>query len=91
VTEEQLLAQETLKLLNWYHPDHEFTQDKPGCTRDHINVILQQVIDAEVTGPKAHRFIGWAQGVLCMDGFISLNDARNINRKVIEAMSSKKE
>lgn len=86
LTEEQRLAQETLALFDWFHPAHEFTQDKPGCTRKHICVILQQVIDAHVTGPKAHRFIGWAQGVMCIEGFLTLEDARNINRKVIEEM-----
>ena len=45
---------------------------------------LAQVIDCEVTEAKAHRFIGWAQGVLCMEGYLSLDDARNLNRQVIE-------
>ena len=87
MTEEQLLAKATLKLFLWYDPAHLFTQDKPGCTKEHIQAILQQVIDGEVTGPKAHRLIGWAQGVLCMEGFMGLSDARNINRKVIEEMN----
>ena len=42
----------------------------------------------EVTGAKANRFIGWAQGVLCMEGFIGLSDARNLNRKVIEQIAA---
>jgi len=88
MTEEQLLAKGTLDLFNWFHPAHEFSQDKPGCTRSHICVILQQVIDANVTGAKAHRFIGWAQGVMCMEGFLTLDQARDINRKVIEELEN---
>ena len=84
MTEEQSLAQRTLDTLNWYHPDHEFTQDNHGCSKEHIHSILEQVICGDVTGNKAHRFIGWAQAVLCMEGFISLDDTRNMNRQVIE-------
>ena len=88
MTEEQKLAQATLDMFNWYDSAHLFTQDKPGCTRDHIVKILEQVANGEVTGAKANRFIGWAQGVLCMEGFIGLSDARNLNRKVIAAMNT---
>lgn len=86
MTEEQLLAQGTLSLLDWYNPAHEFDQSNPGCDKEHIRSILQQVVDGECTGTKAHRFIGWAQAVLCMEGFLTLDDARNINRKVIEEL-----
>ena len=86
MTEEQALAQKTLDLFNWYSPEHKFTQNKPGCTQEHLVNILNQVIDGNVSGSKAHRFIGWAQGVLCMEGYLTLDDARNINRKAIEEL-----
>ena len=87
MTEEQLMAKATLDLFLWYDPAHLFTQDKPGCTKEYIQAILQQVIDGEITGRLAHRQIGWAQGVLCMEGFMGLSDARNINSKVVEEMN----
>ena len=91
MTEEVLLAEATLGLLDWYHPDHTFDNSKPGCDKDHIRAILTQVAEGEVKGAKAQRFIGWAQGILCLEGFLTLRDARNINRKVIEELASKQE
>ena len=91
MTEEQKLAQGTLDVYHWFDASHTFSQDSPGCTQEHIVKILEQVVYGEVTGAKAHRFIGWAQGVLCMEGYLTLNDARNINRKVIEAIGDENE
>lgn len=86
MTKEQKLAQATLDLFNCFGPTHKFSQENAGCSKEHIVQMLEEVVYGEVTGNKAHRFIGWAQGVLCLEGFLTLDDARNINRKVIESM-----
>ena len=84
MTEAQALARATVKHLNWF--ELNFTNAIAGCTSSHILDILEQVIDAEVTGEKAHRFIGWAQAILTMEGYLNLDDARTINRKALEEL-----
>ncbi len=79
----QEIAQAVLDQAKSVHI-HDFVNTVPGCSSEHILDILQQVVDGKVTGSKAHRFIGWAQAVLCMEGYTSLDDARTLNRKVIE-------
>lgn len=86
MTEEQAIAEATIKALEWFHPAHDFTQNSPGLTRQHIEFILKEVADGNVTGGKANRYIGWAQGVLCIEGFISLEQARDLNRDAIESV-----
>ena len=86
MTEEQALARKTLDLFHWYDSAHEFTHNVPGCTQEHICDILQQVVDGIVTGGKANRFIGWAQSVLTIEGYITLDGSRNINREAIEEL-----
>ena len=84
MSEEQLLAAACLLHMDDFVID--FKGQMPGCDEDHIRAILQQVADGEATGTKAHRFIGWAQGVLCTEGYLTLDDARNMNRKVIKEL-----
>ena len=87
MTEEQALAKAILKDLDWtpLNPD---THVK-GCDQDHLYRILTQILDGKVVGNKAHRFIGWAQGVMCMKGILSLEHARDLNREVINGGETK--
>jgi hypothetical protein len=84
VTEEQLLAQECLDYVKW--EEINFGHGVPGLSNEHVLNILKEVVDGTVTGTKAHRFIGWAQGVLCKEGVVTLDEARDMNRRVIAAM-----
>lgn len=84
MNEEQELAKALIEQLDWSPIVLDTIQE--GCGQDHLLRILTQIADGEVSGAKAHRFIGWAQGVLCMKGLLSLDSARDLNRNVIENM-----
>lgn len=85
MTEEQRIASACIESIDW--DTVEFSQDNIGCSKEHIQTILRLIVDGEVTDSKAHRFIGWAQGVLCMEDIITLGGARNLNRSAIEEAS----
>jgi len=82
MTEEQLMAQKCLDLVDW--ESTEFVETKHALSARHIQDILEQVYYGKVTGAKANRFIGWAQAALCAEDFLTLNTAREMNRQVIE-------
>lgn len=50
-----------------------------GTGLEHSVWMLQQIATGAVTGEKAHRWLGYAQGVLCEAGFINLQDAKQAN------------
>jgi len=82
MTAEQVMAQGCLDIFDWYFVD--FANSAPGCNEEHLKDILRQVSDGKITGTKANRFLGWAQAVLCMEGYLTLDEARNMNRQAIE-------
>lgn len=86
MTEEQAMAQKCLDLLDW--DVFTFNETRTGLNASHIKSILEQVRDGEVTGSKANRFIGWAQACLCTEDFLTLDMARDMNRKVIEELDA---
>lgn len=47
----------------WRH-DHKDEPDD-AASYDHLAWMLDGIIDGYVTGDKAHRWLGWAQGVIC--------------------------
>ena len=54
-----------------YHPEY-------GA--DHIMDMCCAIVNGEVIGEKAHRWLGWIQGCLCMSGEISLEELKEINK-----------
>jgi hypothetical protein len=84
MTEEQELAEAILKVADWNK--FRFDTDIEGRSNEHLQSLLKEIIAGKTTGAKAHRYIGWVQGVLCMKGIMSLNEAKNLNRNVIKAM-----
>ena len=55
------------------------SKNDPWVGRDHIMQMLSKIIQGEVTGEKAHRWLGWAQCAVCMGGGASLNKLKEIN------------
>jgi len=51
----------------------------PEYGKDHLNWMVSQILYNFVQGEKAHRWIGWIQGCLCMSGAASLEELKNIN------------
>ena len=44
-----------------------------------IHEMLSLIEDGKVSGEKAHRWLGWAQGVLCCYGAGTLEQFKQIN------------
>ena len=45
----------------------------------HIRQILFEISSKTVTGNKAHRYLGWAQGQMEMMGLATLDEFRKLN------------
>jgi len=52
----------------------------PEYGKDHLKDMLTKVMVAEVEDEKAHRWIGWIQGCICMSGGSTLEELKRINK-----------
>ena len=50
-----------------------------SLTYDHIIDMLERVASGEITGEKAHRWLGWAQCASVSAGVGTLEEMKNIN------------
>ena len=55
-------------------------QTLEGNTQGHMVWMLQALAAGDITGEKAHRWIGYAQGLAVMLGLGSLEDMKLINK-----------
>lgn len=51
-----------------------------ACRPEHLYSMLDKMDSGEVAGEKAHRWLGWIQGVVCMYGVSSLERMKEINK-----------
>lgn len=51
-----------------------------GATPEHAVWMLNQIVDGEVEHDKAHRWIGYAQGVLVSEKVVSLEQCKAANQ-----------
>lgn len=58
-------------------PIAERLADGIGLTHQHF--VLEEVASGRISGEKAHRWLGWAQGYLCCHGELSLADCKYSN------------
>jgi hypothetical protein len=56
-------------------PEREDT----GLTLGHQHWLLLEVMNENIEGEKAHRWLSWAQGVLTSRGQVSLTDCKYAN------------
>lgn len=54
-------------------------RSEDGKGVQHIMFVLDEVEDGRVAGEKGHRWLGWAQGFLCAQGDLSLDDCKYAN------------
>lgn len=54
-------------------------QTTHGTTEAHVRYVLEQLMDGQVNGEKAHRWLGWAQGWLVARDKITLDDCKYAN------------
>lgn len=48
---------------------------------EHVAGMLTSIETGAVSGEKAHRWLGWAQAVICMRGGAALDELKSINHK----------
>ena len=48
--------------------------------KDHLKYMLDKLMTGEIFGEKAHRWIGWVQGCICMGGGATLEEMKRINK-----------
>lgn len=71
-----LAAQSMLKLFAL--PD-AFQKDPEGKSLDHILFMLYEIATEEVQHEKAHRWLGYAQGLLVCYEKLTLEQCKQIN------------
>ena len=52
------------------------------CDRQHLFWMIGKILDGEVTGEAAHRWLGWIQYGACLSGTIGLDQLRDLNRDI---------
>lgn len=58
-----------------------FQRDKYGRTIGHAMWMLRGIAEGYIQHGKAHRWLGYAQGLLVTHGEISLEDAKRLNKE----------
>lgn len=66
-------------------------RDEDGATVEHALWMLGQVRTLQVQGNKAHRWLGYAHGLLVSHGIITLEDAKSINKSIAESEETSEE
>lgn len=46
---------------------------------EHLSDMLDKIESGEVAGEKAHRWLGWVQGVVCCRGGATLEEMKAVN------------
>lgn len=54
-------------------------QADDGKGAGHALWMLNKIVDGQIDGEKGHRWLGYAQGVLVSEGFLSLEQAKIAN------------
>ena len=73
------MAKAVLEIINadgrigWWAPEH-------SCSEEHIVEMCERIINEEITGTKAHRWIGWVQGVVVFAEQATLEQMKEANR-----------
>ena len=54
-------------------------QDSP-CSWDHVLWMLDGIAEGYIQHEKGHRWLGWAQAVVCSKNVLDLNQLKQINK-----------
>jgi len=68
---------------NMWAPIHlsELPEDHEAYGKAHLRAMLAMMITGQIGGEKAHRWLGWIQGCVCVGGGATLEDMKEINKK----------
>jgi len=59
----------------------DLPDEHPEYGKDHLRWMIEQVALRKITGEKAHRWIGWIQGCVCVGNGATLEEMKLINKK----------
>ena len=60
---------------NW-----SYQRDPDGKTVEHAYWMLLGIAGGYIQGEKAHRWLGYAQGILVSEGVVELEEMKRINK-----------
>lgn len=72
-------AENTVTLLCKEYPDIPVIRALDGRGSAHARWCLEEIISTNVLEEKAHRWLGYAQGVLVQNGHLSLEACKHAN------------
>jgi len=56
-------------------------EDHESYGKNHLRAMLAMLVSGEITDEKAHRWLGWVQGCVCVGEGSTLEGMKNINKK----------
>lgn len=77
------LANALLEMVKQHQNNSEwvlFSIKRVSMSAEHLTMLLQKILSGEVTGEKAHRWIGWVQASLVAAGVTHLGAMMSITR-----------
>lgn len=67
------------QLKVWSCSKAAIPEQHPAYGLRHVEDMLAAIVKGKVTGDKAHRWLGWAQAVVCIGGGATLGELKKIN------------
>jgi len=55
-------------------------EDHESYGKNHLRVMLAMLASGEIADEKAHRWLGWVQGCVCVGKGSTLEDMKKINK-----------
>jgi len=55
-------------------------EEHPEYGKDHLRYMLDKLMLGDIEGEKAHRWLGWVQGCVCVGGGTNLEEMKQINK-----------
>jgi hypothetical protein len=80
-----VIAREVLAGVARRIPSTDQHDYPPKTEHTHLTWMIGQLLSGAVTGDKAHRWLGFIQGVLAARGFLNVDDERNRTRPYLSA------
>lgn len=70
----------TLKMSKIVESSNKLPAHQEEYGVDHLLDMCIAILNNEVIEDKAHRWLGWIQGCICMSGDVTLEELKEINK-----------